>query len=747
MRRKIELLAPGGDKDSIKAAIAAGADAVYCGLNKFNARNRAENITFEDLNGILRLAHNNGCQVFITLNIIILETEIPDLIRLLNKLLNTSIDGVIIQDLGLFHLLSTYFGSLKIHASTQLTTHNEGQVKFLGALNATRVNLSRELNINEIKALCATAHDISVLSEVFVHGSYCISFSGLCYMSSFYSGNSANRGRCSQPCRDQYITTAQGIDFPLNLKDNSAFANLGELAAAGVDSLKIEGRIKKFHYVYMVVRAYRKQLQNVYKHTLPSTDNSDLYKVFNRDFSNAFLKGEISKNMFIDHPRDHSATHLAALSGGSSDEDIEKAEKALFEEKGRFRSDIKDEIDLLSIAQAPLTITVSGESGAPLKVEIKTPDSSFVLFSKSNLESRGTMPLDLKMILKRFKAINDTEYIIEHIDLKALQPEVYMTFNELTSLKNQILFILRDSSETQAPVEIPSLKRQKSGQDKPTISVLISSQKDIDLCSESHVDIYYQLPNNMHNRASELIALFTEHQNLIPWFPAVLIGEDYSAALDFLQVLQPSLLLTNNTGIAYEANKMGIPWIAGPHLNIANSYSLLSLKETFNCTGAFISNELNKHQIRSIKKPEQFKLYFSIYHPIVLMTSRQCLFQQVTGCEKDRIDEECIGACSRSATIRNLKKASFIIDKSKGEYNSVYNESNLLNTEIVTDLPGVFSSLLIDLRDVKTKTKVESDKSTIIRLFEEHLCGSGDSKQALKQMIHPTNNRQYNKGI
>ena len=143
MKRKIELLAPGGDIDSTKAAIIAGADAIYCGLDRFNARNRAENIAFEDLYGIIRLAHRNSCEVFITLNIIIVDSELPALITLLNKLINTKIDGVIVQDLGMFYLLSHYFAGLKIHASTQLTTHNEGQIKFLSKLNATRVNLSR----------------------------------------------------------------------------------------------------------------------------------------------------------------------------------------------------------------------------------------------------------------------------------------------------------------------------------------------------------------------------------------------------------------------------------------------------------------------------------------------------------------------------------------------------------------------------------------------------------------------------
>ena len=245
MKRQIELLAPGGNIDSIKAAIAAGADAIYCGLNKFNARNRATNINFEELMGVLSLAHRNNCKVFLTLNIIITGSEIPALIRLLNKLVNTSIDGVIIQDFGLFYLLSKYFKGLEIHASTQLNTHNEGQIKFLSKLSADRVILSRELNLDEIKALALAGHKNNIQTEVFVHGSYCISFSGLCYMSSVHGGNSGNRGRCSQPCRDSYLTTPEGKDFPLNLKDNSAYSDLRELSDAGVDSVKIEGRVPR----------------------------------------------------------------------------------------------------------------------------------------------------------------------------------------------------------------------------------------------------------------------------------------------------------------------------------------------------------------------------------------------------------------------------------------------------------------------------------------------------------------------
>jgi putative protease len=745
--RGTELLAPGGDIESIKAAISAGADAVYCGVNKFNARNRASNITFDELNGVLRLAHRNSCEVFLTLNIIITEHEIPDLLRLLNKLINTSIDGVIIQDLGLFYLLSNYFKGLKIHASTQLTTHNSGQIKFLSKLAATRVNLSRELNIHEIEYLTSIAHHNNLLSEVFVHGSYCISFSGLCYMSSVQGGNSGNRGRCSQPCRERYGLTSKGNQFPLNLKDNSAWFDLREIAEAGVDSIKIEGRIKKFHYVYTVVESFRKQLLSLQNENSLSNDNGSLHKVFNRDFSNGYLKGDINRNMFIDNPRDNSAAHLAELSDGTSDEAIENAEKTLYEEKGGIRSFVQGKIDQLSVETAPVTITISGNLGTPLKIAVETPDSSFVISSEMNLAARGEWPLNLNGLLKRFKAINETEYFIEHLELGNLQPGLHIPFSELTSLKNRIIFILRDSKAHVSPVRLPMLKRQGRRSTPPTLSVLISSQKDLHLCNETSANIYFQLPDSTSNRLPEFITLFKKNNKIRPWFPSVLIGKEFDAAVKFLQEAQPAQIVTDNTGVAYEANKMGISWIAGPHLNVINSYGLLCLKEHFNCQGSFISNEINRQQIMGIKRPDDFDLYYSIYHPIELMTSRQCLFQQVTGCAKERIDEDCIQSCYKSASITNLKKESLFIEKREGNYNRIYNETHFLNTDIVSDVPDLFAGFLIDLRDIKTETGLGTDKSNIIRLFENHLHGISGSTEQLRQVIHPTIHTPYIVGI
>lgn len=748
MKRKIELLAPGGDIDSIKTAILAGANAVYCGLSKFNARNRAANINFENLQGILRLAHQHNCEVFLTLNIIITDSEIPALIKLLNRLINTSIDAVIVQDLGMLYLLTKYFPTLKVHASTQLTTHNEGQIKFLSQLKAERVNLSRELNINEIKLLTAAAHQNNMLSEVFVHGSYCISFSGICYMSSVHGGNSGNRGRCSQPCREKYISTLAGENYPLNLKDNSAYFDLKELDNAGVDSLKIEGRIKEFEYVYTVVNAWRKQIDTYNKTGNLIADRSELYKVFNRDFSNGFLKGNINKDLFIDNPMSYSTKYFAKLNKYASLEQELEGKKKLYQEKEHLKADVKNRIDAISLDKIPLNLDISGQCDSPLKVFVKTPEKSFEVFSNTNLKSVGTEALTEMAVLKRLKAINDTEYFIQHTELN-LSTNLYLPFKDLTSIKKKILFVLNDFKEVVAPVIIPKLKQENFPVTKPSLSVLISSVNDIDICKNSNADIYFSLPNSFKNRRSEFVNLFKTNDNLIPWFPSVLIGEDYRVAVKLLEKLQFKHIVTNNSGIALEACKRGISWIAGPYLNIANSYALISLQENFNCQGAFLSNELSKQQMYSLKAPAGFKLYYSIYHPIVLMTSRQCLFQQLNVCDKNKVDGTCIQNCEKLLSITDLKKDNFIIEKSKGNYHRIFNAANMLNFDIVNDLPNRFTSFFIDLSDIKTETKVNTDKCSLIELFEQFVSSdsNSDCEQQLKHLVSPTTNTQYKKGF
>ncbi|MGQ1784711.1 peptidase U32 family protein [Saccharicrinis sp. GN24d3] len=747
MEKKIELLAPGGDVNSIKAAIIAGADAVYCGLDRFNARNRAANISFDELQGVMRLAHNYRCEVFLTLNILILENEIPALIQLLNQLVNTNIDGIIVQDLGLLYILSTYYKSLRIHASTQMTTHNEGQIKFLARLHAERVNLSRELNLKEIKHLTSVGKKHEVQTEVFVHGSQCISFSGICYMSSVHGGNSGNRGRCSQPCRDRYLTTPAGKEYPLNLKDNSAYSNIGELYEAGVYSLKIEGRIKKHDYIYTVVGSYKKQIENWQKHQTLLSEKNMLYKVFNRDFSNAYLTAEISKDMFIDNPRDYSVIRLKKDKAFQSLTEREQAEKDLFEEKDRIMEDVETKTKKLSIEKLPVILRITGEVASPLKISVQTPDASFDVISEVVLSNKGTESISYSTLFKRLKAINTSNYYISEMNLEGINDRLYLPFKELTVLRNRILFLLMDSKKNITPVQLPQIKSQPKQGIKPALSVFISSLNDLHHTSETDTSIYFKLPGNFKNRFSEYIEVFRKERNLIPCFPSVLIGDEYSTAVDFIHKVRPNSLVTDNTGIAFEAYQLGLEWIAGPGLNIVNSYSLKCLKKQFNCAGAFISSELSRMQLRGIQKPDNFNLYFSVYHPHVLMTSRQCFTQQTMGCNKKVVDSECIENCEKSSSITNTKGISFAVVKSKGNYHQIYSNQNYLNTDIISDNLKMFDSFFIDLSDVATETMVTISKAEIIRHFNDLVSGNSKASQLIRQSVYPTSCIQYKKGI
>ncbi|MEP4889054.1 MAG: peptidase U32 family protein [Aliiglaciecola sp.] len=771
-QQKIELLAPGGDIDAIKAAIIAGADAVYCGLDNFNARNRASNISFEQLVGVIRLAHQYECEIFLTLNIVILEQEFTTLAKLLSKLVNTTLDGVIVQDIGMFNLIKKHFPTLDIHASTQLTTHNAGQIAFLKKLGASRVNLSRELNLREISSLTAVSREHDILTEVFVHGSLCVAFSGLCYSTSASAGNSGNRGRCSQACREEYETTESGNNFPLNLKDNSAFFDLPALIEAGVYSFKIEGRIKGSSYVHTVVDSFRKQIDGFVETGELLEDGERLYKVFNRDFSNAFLRGDLNQSMFIDNPRDNSKNHAIAKANSDTDSNrisvvqIQEVKQTLYQEKNELHDIVREKIQYLSIDKVSLELSFSGEEGCPLTLIIKTDDLSkqqpfqdkkpqthgktITLQSSSLLTRSDKNAIDEVALEKRFKSLSNGDYELTKIDSKNLSAGLTVPFRELTTLKNEAIRLLNGAQALIPPVTLPKLTshaKDAGGSQQPKLSILICDESDVALADVTDADIYFKLPDAYKRNCTKYIDFLAENPRLIPWFPAVLIGKDYDVAINILEKVMPPLIVTNNTGIAYHANQLGIKWIAGPFLNTTNSYALMAMKEEFDCSGAFISNELNRMQMKNIARPENFKLFYSIYHPILLMTSRQCFFQQSVGCDKPRIDNGCMLSCDKSTSITNLKGMSFAIDKQKAGYPSIYNEDQFLNMQVIHDLADLFDGFMIDLTNIGAGDKVSPDKVALIEQFEELLQGNKQVETQLNTMVPASTDSQYHNGL
>ncbi|ANR71457.1 peptidase U32 [Selenomonas sp. oral taxon 126] len=305
----VELLAPAGTKEAFLAAVENGANAVYLAGKMFGARAYASNFDEDELAEVIRHAHLKNVQVHVAVNTIVDSDELPQLKEYLSFLYDAGADAVLLQDLGAVRLAKQVVPRLPLHASTQMTVHNLAGVRALEELGFSRVVLARELSIAEIRHICAESR---IEIESFVHGALCVCYSGQCLMSSMIGGRSGNRGRCAQPCRLPYtLVDADGKDvlgesagnFLLSPRDLNTIELIPQLLDAGIDSLKIEGRMKRPEYVATIVHTYRKAIDHHLDHESASVDAEDrdhLAQVFNRDFTTAYMEKPQGKYMMSD---------------------------------------------------------------------------------------------------------------------------------------------------------------------------------------------------------------------------------------------------------------------------------------------------------------------------------------------------------------------------------------------------------------------------------------------------------------
>ena len=303
--KEVELLAPVGSFEALKAAVQNGANAVYLGGKDFSARASANNFDREELKEAVKYAHIRGVRVFVTTNTLIKQNELEDFIEYIKFLYDINIDALILQDIGAAMIIKKLLPDFELHASTQMVAHSLEDVKYLEGLGFDRVVLARELNVGEIKHIC---DNTNVDIEVFVHGALCVCYSGQCLMSSMIGNRSGNRGRCAQPCRQRYtmidITTGEEVssdgDYLLSTRDLNAIEEINQIIDAGVHSLKIEGRMKKAEYVATVIGSYRDAVDNYLRTKKVNVSHdvmADLYTIFNRKFTKGFLLGEVGKDV------------------------------------------------------------------------------------------------------------------------------------------------------------------------------------------------------------------------------------------------------------------------------------------------------------------------------------------------------------------------------------------------------------------------------------------------------------------
>lgn len=326
MMQQPELLAPAGSWEALVAAIQNGADAVYLGGKLFNARQSANNFDNDELARAVEYAHVRGVKIYVTVNILLANHELEEALGFLHLLHNIGVDAVILQDLGLARLARETIPELAIHSSTQMTVHNLPGVQLMQESGFDRIVLAREMDLEEIRQIKKqSGADL----EAFIHGALCVCYSGQCLMSSMIGGRSGNRGRCAQPCRLQYqLVDQQGQaladpgqvgEYLLSPRDINTSAYIPQLIAAGINSFKIEGRMKRPEYVATVIRTYRnlidRALEDAHNYQVEEQENRDLAQIFNRDFSPGYFLGNPGKDLMSYKRPNNRGVRLGRVKG------------------------------------------------------------------------------------------------------------------------------------------------------------------------------------------------------------------------------------------------------------------------------------------------------------------------------------------------------------------------------------------------------------------------------------------------
>lgn len=317
--RKIELLSPAGNMECLKAAVQAGCDAVYLSGNLFGARSFAGNFSNDELVSAIKYAHLYGVKVYVTINTLIYEREVDNFINFVRFIHENNCDAVLVQDIGMLSLIRSKFPNLVVHASTQMHIHNYEGALLMKELGVKRVVLARETNIDVIKKISS---DIDIETEVFVHGALCVSYSGQCLMSYLIGGRSGNRGTCAQACRKPYDlydlndNKLNSDNYLLSTKDLCTINDIGNIIDSGVTSLKIEGRMKRPEYVYLVTKLYKKAIDNYLntgKTNITKDDMDELLKMFNRNFTKGFILNEENNNITSSDRPNHRGIRIGIV--------------------------------------------------------------------------------------------------------------------------------------------------------------------------------------------------------------------------------------------------------------------------------------------------------------------------------------------------------------------------------------------------------------------------------------------------
>lgn len=629
----MELLAPAGNAAALHAAVQSGADAVYIGGPKFNARKSADNFTVEDIKTYADYCHIYGVDVHIAFNTLIKEKELPYIAEYAYELNDAGVDALIIQDIGAAEIIRKAVPDMALHASTQMTVTSLEGVKYLEDKGFSRVVLARELSRKEIEHICKNS---KAEIEVFVHGAICMCYSGQCMMSSILGGRSGNRGCCAQPCRLSYDLlengSKAGSGYILSPKDMALINELKALCDIGVSSLKIEGRLKSPEYVSAVVGIYRKYLDNI--RPVSRDDMQELRNAFSRNgFTDGYFTQNIGGNM---------------MSGGNSPKINSFSDEAL------KRADINS-----NIRKIPVNIKGTLKENEALEVmlcadNVKNGDIKYG-YAKGTLKSEKAInkPLDKDRFISQLQKLGDTPFEAVNTEI-SLAEGITIPIKEINAVRRQAVEELtRELSSRpigrKCEVKTDSLNRQKP---KITLTAEVNTLEQAEAAVKNGIKVIYapqKIIGDIKNlsRDTKIITKASE------------IFREEQITTDAVLVSSPAAIRHYNEKEIYGDFR----------LNIFNSETANSLETLKTVT---LSPELNLGEIRALTENTNAAIEIIGYGRIPLMIMKNCPVKALGKCQKgkriyslrDRKNEEFPIVCNADCTAKILNsKPIYMADK------------------------------------------------------------------------------------
>lgn len=672
----MELLAPAGSMEALRAAVCNGADAVYLGADTFNARMNARNFSAADLQEAVVYCHVRGVKVHLTLNTLVLDREMPRAAELIRLAASCGVDAFIVQDLGMVSLCRQLAPDVPIHASTQMSIHSLEGVMEAAALGCSRVVLARELPAEEIAHICKRS---PVEIEVFVHGALCMCYSGQCYLSSVIGRRSGNRGQCAQPCRLPYgYGRFESTRYPLSLKDNCLAGELDELRRMGVASIKIEGRMKRPEYVAIVTRAYRTVLNGG---KLMPSDLQELETAFSRQgFTDGYFRGQTGSDMF------------GRRQEGEDTADLFASARATYEQGEPQRIGVR--------------FYAMIRRGEPAQLAVEDPDGNLCRTRGPVPEQavyRSLTPQDLEQQLKK---TGGTPYLCTAVR-SSLDPDLMLPASAINAMRRDVIAELTAKRGRAAPARLNAYDEPPrydgiAGEPQLTIAVRTAGQITSRMLSMKPTVLYVPLSELAeHPDLPQRVGVETQLAAILP--RVIWSGELAPVARQLRTVYEMGVrqVLAGNLGHLHIARAAGFAVRGDFGLNIVNSRAMRYLREQ-GLDSQLLSFELTLPQIRDISKAVPAELL--IYGRLPLMLMENCVMKNRTGicaCQTgtvrlvDRVGEE-FPIVKDPGTCRNVLlngKKLYLLDKK-----DALRGMGLwaLRLQFTTENPGEIDKVLMD---------------------------------------------------